>query len=416
MLAFVLLFAQFSVTSYATDNSASYWDYREEGYFLPCPTYPSAESLPYGVDTEIYEFIYWGSNSEQSIIFRCYLAPNSYTGTEISVFNGNSALVSSDLNDNIELFVTSNSVIYYQWNTLNRTTGTMSWGNILTANDVLSSGTKSVNKFTDGNKFSSDFSSGMFSGVVYGTDECLFGGRSVPLLIKPTNKIPSSPLYEVPLYNENYFVRSRSLSYITSADLSSKNIADAVDESNEKVINQIKEESAKQITAINESTDKIVGSLEQNGEKLDDINGSVQQNGEKLDELNTEVKSLPEKILDGIKGLFIPTEEEMIEIRDKWDLLMQERFGALYQAGDIVKDLAEEFTYKGEQTTIKFPTVNVNLKGSFFRFGGWTVNLIPSESTKNLLTTVKLIIGIVCTLLFINMLRNKFNKIVGDNT
>lgn len=256
-----ILFIVSAFPSYAASD-ASYWDYQAEGYLMPCPTYPSAESLPYGKDTEVYEALYYGNSSNEYIIFRCYLAPNTYSGNDISVFNGNSFLVVGDSSNNIQLFVTSTSSIYYQWNTLNRDTGQMSWGNILTANDVISSGSKIVNKFTDNNKYSSSYVKGRFVGSIRGTDECVYGGRNLKLLYS-SGQMPSSPSNEVPLYSSTYWLRALSLTYITQADLSSKNIADAIDEGNAKVIAQIKEESNKQVTAINQAASRVEAAVSQ---------------------------------------------------------------------------------------------------------------------------------------------------------
>lgn len=179
-----------------------------------------------------------------------------------------------------------------------------------------------------------------------------------------------------------------------------------------------------------EKLDGINGSVQQNGEKLDEgfssvndnlnegfsnVNDSVQQNGEKLDNLNSTLEETPNKLLEGIKGLFIPTEQDMIEIKDKWQLLLEERFGALYQAGSLITDFSENFTYKGVQSTIELPYVWIPLGDTIFEFGGYDVQIVPDgfDVLRDALITI---IDVVCTLAFLVMLRNKFNKIVGDNS
>lgn len=128
------------------------------------------------------------------------------------------------------------------------------------------------------------------------------------------------------------------------------------------------------------------------------------------------ITELPDKILEGIKGLFIPSEEEMAAIKDKFDLLMQERFGALYEAGSFISDYIENFHNYGAKAYLTFPTVNVNLSGVSFKFGGWKNIAVVPAKFKTVVDSLKMIIGIVATLAFIVMLRNKFNKIIGDNT
>lgn len=134
-----------------------------------------------------------------------------------------------------------------------------------------------------------------------------------------------------------------------------------------------------------------------------------------LKDIKDSIVNLPELIMEKIKGLFIPTEEDMTEIKDKFDLLMKERFGALYEAGSIISDFVEAFTYQGEKTSVSFPMVEIFLAGDLFVFGGWEVDLVPYGFT-SIIGVLKGLIGIVCTLLFVVMLRNKFNKIVGDHT
>ena len=138
-----------------------------------------------------------------------------------------------------------------------------------------------------------------------------------------------------------------------------------------------------------------------------------------LSDIKDSIVNLPaliwEKISEGLKSLFIPSEEDMIAIKDKWDELMKERFGALYEASSIISQIMDSFTYQGEQPDIEMPSVTINLDGTDFTFGGWWVSLVPDKFSF-LVDLLKSAISIVATLLFVNTLRNKFNKILGDNT
>ena len=138
-----------------------------------------------------------------------------------------------------------------------------------------------------------------------------------------------------------------------------------------------------------------------------------------LSNIKDSIVNLPaliwEKISEGLKALFIPTEEEMTAIKTDWENLFRDRFGALYEAGEIISTFMDNFTYMGEQTTVDVPTVNINLAGTAFSFGGWTIDLVPSKFAF-LVGMLKSVVSIICTLLFVNTLRNKFNKLVGDRT
>ncbi len=138
-----------------------------------------------------------------------------------------------------------------------------------------------------------------------------------------------------------------------------------------------------------------------------------------LSDIKDSIVNLPaliwEKISEGLKALFIPSEEDMTAIKTDWENLFRDRFGALYEAGELISLFADEFVYLGEQTTIEIPVVNLKLAGANFAFGGWTVDLIPPKFGF-LFDILKNVISIVCTLTFVNTLRNKFNKLVGDRT
>lgn len=58
------------------------------------------------------------------------------------------------------------------------------------------------------------------------------------------------------------------------------------------------------------------------------------------------------------------------------------------------------------------PEVTVNFSDTSFSFGGYEVSIIP-DGFDVLVTAVKGITSIVCTFLFINSLRNKYEKLIG---
>lgn len=138
-----------------------------------------------------------------------------------------------------------------------------------------------------------------------------------------------------------------------------------------------------------------------------------------LSDIKDSIVNLPaliwDKISEGLKSLFIPSEEDMTAIKTDWENLFRDRFGALYEAGEIISSFMDNFTYLGEQTTVDVPSVNVNLGSANFAFGGWTIDLVPAKFAF-FVDVLKSAISIICTLLFVNTLRNKFNKLVGDHT
>lgn len=123
------------------------------------------------------------------------------------------------------------------------------------------------------------------------------------------------------------------------------------------------------------------------------------------------ITNLGNFIIDGIKGLFVPTNEDITEMQDDWNTLLEDRFGALYQAIDIIHDYAESFT-ASEKTTIDFPEVSVPLGDEEFVFGGWTIKVVP-DGFSVIIDALKLMISIISTFAFVNAMKNRLEKLVG---
>ena len=129
----------------------------------------------------------------------------------------------------------------------------------------------------------------------------------------------------------------------------------------------------------------------------------------------TAISELPAKIWNlietGLKNLFVPTEEDLQEYYDKWNVLMSERFGALYEVVNIVTDFIDSFKSYNETGTIDFPAVTVDLAGSPFTFGGWTVAIVP-DGFGLLFDSLKLAIDMVCTYAFVFGMKKRYEDLV----
>lgn len=93
-------------------------------------------------------------------------------------------------------------------------------------------------------------------------------------------------------------------------------------------------------------------------------------------ELGNKISALGDKILDGIKSLFIPSEESITELKGKFEQLLADRFGAVYESAAIIDNFASAFfntaqiSLATEQSgTIKFPLVEIPLAGTVFVWG-----------------------------------------------
>lgn len=125
------------------------------------------------------------------------------------------------------------------------------------------------------------------------------------------------------------------------------------------------------------------------------------------------IKELPDKILLKIQSLFVPDAEDILEIKEKFESMLSDRFGLAYDAVEIVDNYASAFVYTESKSSISVPSVTVDLAGVPYTVGGWEVKLIP-DGFESVVEVLKLIINVVCTGLFVNAVRKRFAEVIGD--
>lgn len=138
-------------------------------------------------------------------------------------------------------------------------------------------------------------------------------------------------------------------------------------------------------------------------------NGTVQGFNNVIDTIS----NLPSKIMEGITSLFIPDEETTSSYMDKFDKLLEEHFGAIYQVGDLIVDFVKNLVFGGtEREFIKLPKVDLYCVGIPFEFGGYDIRIVP-QGFEFITHFTKMITSIVSAFLVFNTLRNKYMSIFG---
>lgn len=119
-------------------------------------------------------------------------------------------------------------------------------------------------------------------------------------------------------------------------------------------------------------------------------------------------------IENGLKGLFVPTEAQMTDVKGQWDTLLSDRFGGLYQTVQLIDDYAATFKEpSASKSSIDFPEFRLNVgSDSEFVLQAHDVQIVPDRFSF-LVDVLKTIISIIATCLFVNGLRNKFERLVG---
>lgn len=129
------------------------------------------------------------------------------------------------------------------------------------------------------------------------------------------------------------------------------------------------------------------------------------------------IVNLPSKlwglISDGLKSLFVPSEEYLTQFKNDMDALLSEKLGAIYQVVNLLTEGWDRIQANDSTNTIDFPQVTIPLPdNNEFTFGGQTVAIVP-EGFDFLVTAIKLIVGICCTILFVNGLKKRYDDIMG---
>lgn len=129
------------------------------------------------------------------------------------------------------------------------------------------------------------------------------------------------------------------------------------------------------------------------------------------------ITDLPAKIWgffeDGLKALFVPNQVDMEIYKDSWQILLEDRFGAVYQVSEMLVDSWDGIKEADETNTIYFPETTISLPDDVsFTFGGYDVQIVPN-GFEFFVEFVKLAVGMVCTYLFVNGLLKRYEEIMG---
>lgn len=210
LLVCVLLFALFSVTSYAAGDNASYWDYYNEGYLAPSPDFPNLEALPYGSDTCIYDFKFY-NNQNSTGVFRIYIKRDLYNGNGVSAFNGASVVFA----DNgatpypaFQILYSSPNIVYTQTYHYDNLSGNITyWSDVSQGSGTMRRDGKTCNYgVLTGYISGAYYKAGYFTGSIGSTDPIYYGGRDFVSLFD-SGFYYDAPADERNQYNANFYLR-----------------------------------------------------------------------------------------------------------------------------------------------------------------------------------------------------------------
>lgn len=136
-----------------------------------------------------------------------------------------------------------------------------------------------------------------------------------------------------------------------------------------------------------------------------------------LSNISSSISNLPmaiwNRISNGLYNLFIPNNAYFENWFSRWDEMLATRLGGLYEVVGIVHDSWDGIMQADQTDTINIPNVSIPIgDNETFSFGGYDVKIVP-EGFEGLVETLKTLVGIICTVAFINGLIKRYDEIIG---
>lgn len=180
--------------------------------------------------------------------------------------------------------------------------------------------------------------------------------------------------------------------------------------------------SADQSAQQHEETVGLLGSIIQ---FLTNIVNGITNIGKAIAELPGKIVSA---LIDGLKSLFIPSEDDLDGLKDKYETLLSERLGFIWQAGDWITSFATDLLSaitSGEEAEFIFPGAGFDMNGVHYQLiEEQPVDFSGNEIVKIMRpvfgTIVAFIVVTACVNLFHDMVtafvsgKNYFDFLKGD--
>lgn len=136
-----------------------------------------------------------------------------------------------------------------------------------------------------------------------------------------------------------------------------------------------------------------------------------------LESVWNSIKELPQQIWsyieNGLKSLFVPDDDFIVQFKTDMDTMLSEKLGAVYQVTSLLTSGWDRITANDQQNTVNIPEVTIPLPdNNSFSFGGYNVAIVPN-GFEFIVDILKTVIGIVCTILCVNALRKKYDEVMG---
>lgn len=175
-----------------------------------------------------------------------------------------------------------------------------------------------------------------------------------------------------------------------------------------------------QLGDIEQGLDDVQESVDKVGTKLDGVKEAVGAVKDAVSGVKEEVASLPNKIataiLDGIKKLFVPSQEDLSQIKTDYEDMLSEKLGFVWQAFDLLTTFVGELQNSlesGNPYEFVFPGVSVPINGEELVFVAETPVSLENALMDVLRPVLGSVVSIVCVVAFVNMAHDYVLAIVS---
>lgn len=159
-------------------------------------------------------------------------------------------------------------------------------------------------------------------------------------------------------------------------------------------------------------------------DKLDDIYDQMVLSGQVIVNLDIDssLSTQTNALISGIRNLFIPSQQDIITFRVNLQNELQSLFPAAFTSKESIATLFHRFSSVEEQNRIWFPGVSTtftdtNGQDTVFSIDGQYVELKPRDDQNGfhaLYEAAALAVDMIATILFYNMLRNRFESMLKN--
>lgn len=148
-----------------------------------------------------------------------------------------------------------------------------------------------------------------------------------------------------------------------------------------------------------------------------DVNVTVDVDMSETNGLLETIAGLLSGLVNGIKDLFIPSQQDIEDFKTALDTLMQDKFGAFWASQSLLRQAVSQLGSIQMRESIRFPGVTIDVgDNQTFTLAAQDVPLNPASGNatwSTFLESVRLAFDIVSTLLVINMLKDKLQYIIN---